>query len=93
MSYQTHGHQHSVEGGGPHSHGVISASMVDLPAMNYAASTEYLGDIEEYPLSSNSSKSQSVPKLTLLTISTDDKSECSCGETASFGGFQFHMCM
>ena len=49
--------------------------MVDLP-MNYAASTEYLADIEEYPLTSHSSKSQSVPKLTLLSISTEDKSEC-----------------
>jgi hypothetical protein len=47
--------------------------MVDLPAMNYAVSTEYLGDIDEYPLSSNTAKSQSVPKLTLLTISTEDK--------------------
>ena len=75
MSYQTHGHQHSVEGVGSHSHGAMSTSMVDLP-MNYAASSEYLGDIEEYPLSSNSAKSQSVPKLTLLTISTEDKSEC-----------------
>ena len=75
MSYQTHGHQHSVEGAGPRTHGVTSSSMVDLP-MNYAASTEYLADIEEYPLTSHSSKSQSVPKLTLLSISTEDKSEC-----------------
>ena len=75
MSYQAHGHQHSVEGAGPHTHGVTSSSMVDLP-MKYATSTEYLADIDEYPLSSNSSKSQSVPRLTLLTISSEsDKSE------------------
>ena len=72
MSYQTSGHQHSVEGTGPHTHGVTSTSMVDLP-MTYATSTEYLGDIEEYPLSSNTTKSQSVPRLTLLAISADDK--------------------
>jgi hypothetical protein len=70
MSYQVHSHQHSVEGAGPH--GAMSTSMVDLP-MNYATSSECLGDIEEYPLSSNSSKSQSVPKLTLLAISSEDK--------------------
>ena len=74
MSYQTHGH--SVDGmTGPHTHGVTSSSMVDLQ-MNYNTSTEYLADIDEYPLlSSNTSKSQSVPKLTLLAISNDDKSK------------------
>ena len=74
MSYQVHGHQHSAEGTGLHTRGVTSSSMVDLP-MTYAVSSEYLGDIDEYPLSSNSAKSQSVPKLTLLSISTEDKSE------------------
>lgn len=75
MSYQSHGRP-SVEGG-PRKHLVhgASTSMVDLPN-NYAASTEHLGDIEEYPLSSNATKSQSVPRLTLLTISSEnDKSE------------------
>ena len=77
MSYQSHGHQNSVEGVVQKqlAHGVTSTSMVDLP-MNYATSTEHLDDIEEYPLSSNNSKSRSVPRLTLLTISSDnDKSE------------------
>lgn len=75
MSYQSHGRP-SVEGGPRKQflHG-NSTSMVDLPN-NYATSTEHLGDIEEYPLSSNTTKSQSVPRLTLLTISSEnDKSE------------------
>ena len=76
MSYQSQ----APGGVGPQKqlvHGVTSTSMVDLP-MNYATSTEHLGNIEEYPfpLSSNTAKSQSVPRLTLLTISTEtDKSE------------------
>lgn len=52
---------------------MTSASMVDLPvtAGMYALSSEHLDQIEEYPLPS-SGKSQSVPKLTLMTI---DKGE------------------
>ena len=48
---------------------MTSTSMVDLPvtAGMYALSSEHLDQIEEYPLPS-SGKSQSVPKLTLMTI-------------------------
>ena len=55
---------------------MTSASMVDLPvtAGYYALSSEHLDQIEEYPLPS-SGKSQSVPRLTLMSI---DKSECVC---------------
>ena len=47
---------------------MTSASMVDLPmTAGYALSSEHLDQIEEYPLPS-SGKSQSVPRLTLMSI-------------------------
>ena len=55
---------------------MTSASMVDLPVTTggYALSSEHLDQIEEYPLPS-SGKSQSVPRLTLMTI---EKGVCVC---------------
>lgn len=50
-------------------HEVTSASMVDLP-MTTAASSEHLDQIDEYPLP-KSGKSQSVPRLTLMTVSSE----------------------
>ena len=47
---------------------MTSASMVDLPmTAGFALSSEHLDQIEEYPLPS-SGKSQSVPRLTLMSI-------------------------
>ena len=47
---------------------MTSASMVDLPMKTgYALSSEHLDQIEEYLLPS-SGKSQSVPRLTLMSI-------------------------
>ena len=50
---------------------MTSASMVDLP-MTTAASSEHLDQIDEYPLP-KSGKSQSVPRLTLMTVSSDSE--------------------
>lgn len=57
--------------------------MVDLPN-TYTTSTEHLDQIEEYPLSSNPAKSQSVPRLTFMTVSAE--SEKSEYETEGGGG-------
>ena len=51
------------------SHEVTSTSMVDLPVTT-ATSSEHLDQIDEYPLP-KSGKSQSVPKLTLMTVSAE----------------------
>lgn len=49
---------------------ITSASMVDLPA-KMAASSEHLDRISEYSLLPRAGKSQSVPRLTLMSVSTD----------------------
>ncbi len=50
---------------------ITSASMVDLP-VTMANSSEHLDRISEYSLLPRSGKSQSVPRLTLMTVSTEN---------------------
>ena len=56
-------------------HEMTSTSMVDLPMTTmYSISSEHLDQIDEYSLP-NSGKSQSVPKLTFMNVSSDDRGE------------------
>lgn len=60
---------------GPMLKEITSTSMVDLP-ITMASSSEHLDQIDEYPSLPKSGKSQSVPRLTLMTVSTEsDRSE------------------
>lgn len=53
-------------------HEMTSTSMVDLPMTTmYSISSEHLDQIDEYSIQ-NSGKSQSVPKLTFMNVSSSD---------------------
>lgn len=57
-----------------HAQDLTSASMVDLPVGGlYNGSREHLDRVEEGNLPRSSGKSQSVPRLTLMTVSMDNE--------------------
>ena len=64
----------------PSARDLTSCSMVDLPVGDYNGSMEHLDRVEEGNLPHSSVKSQSVPRLTLMSVSTLD------GEKGEGGG-------
>lgn len=52
---------------------MTSSSMVDLPVGGYNGSVEHLSQYEDCTLPNSSGKSQSVPRLTLMTVNNDGK--------------------
>lgn len=52
---------------------LTSASMVDLPVVYNGRSIEHLDQVEEGNLPRSSGKSQSVPRLTLMTVTMDNE--------------------
>lgn len=52
---------------------MTSSSMVDLPVGGYDGSIEHLSQDEVYTLPNSSGKSRSVPRLTLMTVTSDNE--------------------
>ena len=55
---------------------LTSSSMVDLPAGGYDSSIGRFNQNEDCTLPNSSGKSQSVPRLTLMTVASDERSTC-----------------
>ena len=52
---------------------LTSSSMVDLPVSRYDGSIEHLSQDEDCTLPNSVGKSQSVPRLTLMTVTSDSE--------------------